>query len=122
MIGILTKILILFVILVLGYIAAKFGWLSKEIRTGLSSILLHVATPCVILQSFQEKGGAEIWRSMGVSAAVLTLFMLGGLAVCWALLRRESGPKRATLGGDDLRFRRDRHFQPAELDGRRVRV
>lgn len=97
MIGIFTKILILFVILVIGYIAAKFGWLSREIRTGLSNILLHVATPCVILQSFQEKGGAEIWRSMGISAAVLTLFMLGGLAVCWALLRRESSPKRATL-------------------------
>lgn len=94
--AILRQTGILFLLLALGFLASKLGWLSRETRGGISNILLYIVTPCVIVQSFQYPSSAEKWRAMGVEAAILAAFMLLGLAAGLLAFRRESGARRAT--------------------------
>ena len=56
--AILRQTGILFLLLALGFLASKLGWLSRETRGGISNILLYIVTPCVIVQSFQYPSSA----------------------------------------------------------------
>ena len=94
--AILRQTGILFLLLALGFLASKLGWLSRETRGGISNILLYIVTPCVIVQSFQYPSSAEKWRAMGVEAAILAAFMLLGLAAGLLVFRKEGGARRAT--------------------------
>ena len=94
--AILRQTGILFLLLALGFLASKLGWLSRETRGGISNILLYIVTPCVIVQSFQYPSSAEKWRAMGVEAAILAAFMLLGLAAGLLAFRKEGGARRAT--------------------------
>ena len=94
--AILRQTGILFLLLALGFLASKLGWLSRETRGGISNILLYIVTPCVIVQSFQYPSSAEKWRAIGVEAAILAAFMLLGLAAGLLVFRKEGGARRAT--------------------------
>lgn len=86
----------LFVMLMLGYLASRMGWMSRETRSGLSGILLYIVTPCVILHSFQTPAELEMWRDMCITAGVIAAFLAGGLCLCLWLFGRQSAVRRAT--------------------------
>ena len=43
--AILRQTGILFLLLALGFLASKLGWLSRETRGGISNILLYIVVP-----------------------------------------------------------------------------
>lgn len=95
--AILMQTLTLFLILMLGFVAAKAGWLTKDMRPGLSGLLLNVTTPCVILRAFQYPRSMEVWHGMLIAAAFITFFILAGLLVCGVIFRAESRARRTVL-------------------------
>ena len=50
----ISQIVILFLIVILGFILSKVGYLDQDMSNKLSGILLNVTLPCMIIASVSE--------------------------------------------------------------------
>lgn len=94
---IIMQTVTLFIILLIGLMCQRLGWLTRQMRTGLSNVLLHIATPCVIVQAFQHEASSEVWRNMGVCALITICVMLASVFVCRLVFHKEHGARRSVL-------------------------
>ena len=51
LVGAYTQIFIMLVIVVVGYVATKLGYITKTGFTSINSLLIHIALPCMIIAS-----------------------------------------------------------------------
>lgn len=76
---VLTQVAILFGMTVVGFVVGKVGMFSQKVTKDLSSLLLYVATPALILNSmFREYDGTLIIDALiilGISLAVFGIAM-----------------------------------------------
>jgi predicted RNA-binding protein YlxR (DUF448 family) len=82
-----TQILVMFAIVVVGYIASKLGYITKAGFTSINSFLIHIALPCMIIGSVAAldpaTGGAQVpW--FFAMAAVEYVLLFG---ITWLLNR-----------------------------------
>lgn len=88
------QILVLFIILVAGYIARKLEVFDDRMTKGLSSLLLKLALPALIVDSLQQTFSPELLRESGL-ILVISFVVYGAsgvLAVLFPkLLRSEQG-------------------------------
>lgn len=88
--GAISSMLALLIITVLGYIAAKLGYLNNQVRPPLTKLILNITLPCMILDSVGEMdanaGGSLIAWSFGLGACIFFVMLLGGL-ICVTILR-----------------------------------
>ena len=90
--AIINQMVVLFLLLALGFTAGKIRLLTEEGTKALSRIILHITTPCTVLNSVMS-GGLEI---TGGEAALFALMSL--LAIVLHLII--SVPAVRALGGD----------------------
>jgi len=94
---VLGQIGTLFLLMAAGYILGKKKWLGSESTTQISTLLLYIVAPCIIIEALQIDRAPELLRTLGISALV----MLGSylfFAVCSSLLfRRQSIDRRVVL-------------------------
>lgn len=88
--GALGSMLSLIVVTALGYVAARFGFLTAEIRPKLSGLIFNITLPCTVLASVGQVdsslGGGDITWSFVLGAAIFFMMLLAG-AVANAVLR-----------------------------------
>ena len=88
--GAMSSIVALLIITVLGYIAAKLGYLNDGNKHHIAKLLLNITLPCMIIASMAKmdasEGGAQIGWSI-VLAIVLYFVLLGVTWVCNIVLR-----------------------------------
>jgi predicted permease len=88
--GTITSMLALLIVTVLGYIAARLGYLNNQVRPPLTKLILNVTLPCMILDSVgkmdADAGGSLIAWSFGLGALMFFIMLVGGL-VCLLVLR-----------------------------------
>ena len=80
----------LIIVTVLGYVAARCGFLSADIRPKLSGLIFNITLPCTILASVGEvdaSTGADAITWSLVLAAALFFVMLAGGALANLVLR-----------------------------------
>lgn len=89
-----TYVFILFVLIFVGYISNKTKILTSESVKGMTSLILYVVTPCVIINSYQREFDPTMMKGLFITllAAVLSFavnILLAHLLVHDKDLRRE---------------------------------
>lgn len=79
------QVISLFIILIIGYLASSFGFLSEKTATGMGKLMVYVTNPLLIFMAFQQGVDKGQWGVMttiiGISAlihiavTVLSLFL-----------------------------------------------
>jgi predicted permease len=96
---VLGKVFILFLMIAVGYICAKWNLVSENGAKEMSSVLFYVVTPCLIVSSLQSAIGEVSLLNLAVSG-VLSAVSFGIFIAISFLLFRGEGPERRNL----LRF------------------
>ncbi|MGI6220506.1 MAG: AEC family transporter [Coriobacteriales bacterium] len=98
--GAMSSIVALLLITVLGYIAAKLGYLTDGNKNHIAKLLLNITLPCMIIASMAKmdasEGGAQIGWSI-VLAVVLYFVLLGVTWVSNVVLRVPRGQRNLYL-------------------------
>ena len=86
----LEEIFILFIIIVAGYVCRRLGILSGDSRKQLTSLVIDLVLPCVVLQSFLSEDSASF--SSLIPSASLQLFLIYAvsIALSYILIRKRS--------------------------------
>jgi predicted permease len=64
--NVMVQVSILFILLVVGFICGKLKYCDGAVRRGLSSILLYITTPALVLEAFQFEYSKEVLLNMGI--------------------------------------------------------
>ena len=92
-----TKMVELFLIIIIGYVATRVGVMNKTVKASLSKLILYIAMPCTILASVATvdsfPSGSQLARLLVVSfSSYLVLFLLGKLTgIILGLKGRQKG-------------------------------
>jgi len=81
---IMNQVLIIFLIVIVGYVAAKLGYITQPVRRGLIELLINIAIPAMIIVSFDTELPASALGNVTIVfiIAMLSHFLmavLGGL-------------------------------------------
>ncbi len=74
--SITSQVLTLFLIVIIGFIAAKVNIMTVDVRKKLSDLLLDITSPLLILKSFQIRYSTEILSNM-VIVTISAVLILG---------------------------------------------
>jgi len=79
----------MFLLIAVGVLLVKKGFLSEQGGKDLGSILLKVVIPCVILKSYITEYTPERARDLAVSAGMALMALLVAMAVSFVIFRRK---------------------------------
>ena len=95
--GAIQQMVMLFVVAIVGYVAAKLGYLDMETKNKLTRLLLNITLPCMIVASVDglslEEAGSLVPWAFALSAAQFFLLLACGV-LCCALLRVPAHQRR----------------------------
>ena len=82
------QIVVMFILISFGFVAAKCGIVSKEDGKGLSKMALYVIIPCVLLNSFQIEFTEDTYRGLFLAFAASLLINVFYVALTWLLNKK----------------------------------
>ncbi|MDO5377315.1 MAG: AEC family transporter [Clostridia bacterium] len=97
--GVISQLISLFLMMLMGFIAARAGVITPEFRKRLSTLTLNTAAPCIILSSVLESEGAGV--SM-VTVLLVAVFFYAVMIALAALLTRLSRVPKAQRPLDQM--------------------
>lgn len=84
--GALGSMLSLIVVTLLGFLAARLGYLTSEVRPRISSLIFNITLPCTILASVGEVdpslGGDQVAWSFVLGGALFFVMLAAGAVAC----------------------------------------
>ena len=87
--GTLGSMFSLIIVTILGYVAARCGFISADIRPKLSGLIFNITLPCTILASVGKidasTGTEAITWSLVFGIALFFVMLAGGALACLAL-------------------------------------
>ena len=92
-----TQVLILFILIGVGAVCAKTKLLSKDAVRCMANIVLLLATPCVIIRSFQRQVSEELLQGLGIAALAAVGVHILGIALAHLLCRDKDDIRRRIL-------------------------
>lgn len=94
-VNIINQIIILFLIIIVGFIAGKANIISQEANITLSKIMLNVTLPFLIISAFNFDFSSDMLKTAGI-IFVISLFVHGGLALISLVLykKQEDGIRK----------------------------
>ena len=95
--SITSQVLTLFLIVVVGLIAAKVNIFTDDVRKKMSDMLLNIVSPLLILKSFQIDYSQEILGNMGVTALAAVCVIGLGIIVGKLIFKKAPEDKRSVL-------------------------
>ena len=86
----ISQIVILFLIVILGFILSKVGYLDQDMSNKLSGILLNVTLPCMIIASVSEMDFASAQNQIPITVllAILSFVVMIVVSLVLAFLMR----------------------------------
>ncbi len=90
------QVLVLFLLILTGFVLGKKGMLKDAGAKTLSDIALFLATPCVIIKAFQRPFSAEMLSGLGLALLVSAVIHAIAIGLA-ALLFRGSDPRNRVL-------------------------
>lgn len=92
--GALDSMVALVIVSLLGYVAARLGYLSGPVRDGVSGLVFNITLPCTILdaaaQADRSLGGAQVARGLALGLAFFFIM----LAASWLIIQVMRLPAR----------------------------
>ena len=92
-----NQTLTLFIIMMVGFLVAKFEVFTHSVRKKLSQFLLNFAAPMLILKNFQVDYSQELLRNMGIVAIIAFVLIGTGIFIGRFLWRNAPEDKRPVL-------------------------
>lgn len=97
---IVNQVLVLFLLILCGFVAAKSKCIREEGVHGLNSVLVNFSLPCMAIAKLQVDASPELMQDIVHMAILTAVAMLGCAAVVWfGICRHESPLRRAALSG-----------------------
>lgn len=95
-ITVVSKVAVMLILIILGAVVTKIGMLTERGASEITSLLVKIVTPCLIINSLINSGELKI--SEILAAAVLPAASMGiGIAVSLLLFKKEPPERRKVL-------------------------
>lgn len=95
-ITVVSKVAVMLILIILGAVVTKIGMLTERGASEITSLLVKIVTPCLIINSLINSG--ELRISEILAAAVLPAASMGiGIAVSLLLFKKEPPERRKVL-------------------------
>ena len=93
-----AKVAVILIFIVLGYVTVKFCMFSQKGLGEITSFLLYVVTPCLIVDSFlsAESGALDAW-SLFLAVVLPAISMFMSIAGSYLLFKKEEPNRRKVL-------------------------
>ena len=93
-----TQVLILFILIAVGFICGKTRLITKQGAGYLTDVVLYIATPCVIVKSFQEvQYNLSLLVNLGITALCATLIHIFSIILCKAVFHNKNENRKKVL-------------------------
>lgn len=95
-----TQVLVLFILMGVGYLAAKLKFLSEEGIKSVTNLMLYIITPCMMINAFQRPFDPALLRGFLIAAAATAGIYVLEIVMASLLIRdRDEARKRALRFG-----------------------
>ena len=96
--SVILEVAVILILILVGYFTVKKGMFTKESLGSITSFLLYIVTPCLIVSSFlsAEPGKLDGW-TMLLAVVLPALSIVISIAVSYMLFRREPLGRRRVL-------------------------
>lgn len=93
-----TQVVILFILIAAGFVCGKTKLITREGAKYLTDVVLYLATPCVIVSSFQQvQFDYNLLINLGITAICATLIQVLSIFVCRGVFRSKDEGRRKVL-------------------------
>lgn len=92
-----TQVLVLFILMGVGYVAAKKKWLSEDGIRSVTNLMLYIITPCMMISAFQRPFDPALLKGFLISAAASVGVYVMEIAIASLLIRDRDEARRRTL-------------------------
>ena len=96
--SVILEVAVILILIVVGYFTVKKGMFTKESLGSITSFLLYIVTPCLIVSSFlsAESGKLDGWTLL-LAAVLPALSIVISIALTYLFFRREPLGRRRVL-------------------------
>ena len=96
--AVVMEVAVILILILVGYITVKRGMFTKESLSSITSFLLYIVTPCLIVSSFlsAESGRLDGWTLL-LAAALPAASIVISIAASYLFFRRETADRRRVL-------------------------
>lgn len=92
------QVAILFILIAVGFVSGKVKLINDTGAKHLTDIVLYLATPCIMVKSFQDVGfEPELALNLGIAAICATLIQVLSIFVCRLVYRNKDESRRKVL-------------------------
>lgn len=92
------QVAVLFILIAVGFFSGKTGLLNESAAKYLTDIVLYLATPCIMIQSFQKVGySSSMIINLGICTLCAVLIMVFSIFLSRAVFRGKDKSRRVVL-------------------------
>lgn len=91
------QVVILFMLIAVGFICGKIGFMSKATSKNITDIVLYFVTPCVIINAYQVDFNPEILINLGITALCAIGAHIISIIIVTLVFRGKDIDKKAVL-------------------------
>ncbi len=91
------QVVILFMLIGVGFICGKIGFMSKSTAKNITDIVLYFVTPCVIINAYQVDFNPEILINLGITALCAIGAHIISIIIVTLVFRGKDIDKKAVL-------------------------
>ena len=97
-ISVILEVAVILILILVGYFTVKKGMFTKESLGSITSFLLYIVTPCLIVSSFlsAESGKLDGWTLL-LAAVLPALSIVISIALSYLFFRKEPSGRRRVL-------------------------
>lgn len=96
-IGVLTQVVILFILIIIGTVLTKAKMLGENGVKNMTDVVLYTVTPCVIIKSFMREFEASAFKNLLISFLIAFLSHIGFIILSRILIRDKNQSNEAVL-------------------------
>ena len=96
--SVILEVAVILLLILVGYFTVKKGMFTKESLGSITSFLLYIVTPCLIVSSFlsAESGKLDGWTLL-LAAVLPALSIVISIALSYLFFRKEPSGRRRVL-------------------------
>lgn len=91
------QVLVLFILIGAGFACGKTGLLHEKAVKCLADLVLYLAFPCVIIQSFMREYDPQMLRGLLLAGLISLLVHVGSALLAWLVFRDKDESRRRVL-------------------------
>lgn len=91
------QVIILFILIGIGYLCGKFGFIEEISSKRMTDIVLYIVTPCVMINAYQIDFNPDILANLGITALCAVLVHVISIILSGVIFRKGDSSKNAVL-------------------------